>query len=241
LACVLAEPAHASIHSMSHFSIDLSKPADAAAKASWSDPGTNTITAEGLGWGTVSDQGSHDFWLQTTEPFALGLSWRPTVSAHIRARVDGSGVNGQLYARYSADAKHWTTWQPLEAEPMPPGVAGQPRTPTQTFKGMLRVPHRERGKYGELLSAFSTRRDVSWTSDEEALVKDILKGDPKFFERLTPFVGYVQFLYEAQLTGGSRVKGLVVDAGWAVGGLHTIPQDSAEEKGRDGPWRFKAD
>ena len=153
--------------------------------------------------------------------------------------VKGPGANGQLYARYSADAKHWTTWQPLEAEPMPPGVAGTAKEPTQTFKGLLRVPYRDRGQYGELLSTFSQRQDVPWTSDEEALVKDIVKTDTKFFERQTPFVGYVQLLYETQLPGGQCIQGIDVDAHWAVGGLHAVPRDPKAYTDRDGPWRFR--
>jgi hypothetical protein len=238
---LLAGTTNASILSMNRFAVDLTKPDEAKAKAIWSEPDKFEVNPQGMGWGSSADQGSRDFWLQTTEPMALGLSWRPTMAANLRVTVKGPGANGQLYARYSADAKHWTTWQPLEAEPMPPGVGGPPKGPTQTFKGMLRVPYRERGKYGELLSAYSGRQEVPWGSDEEAVVKDILKTDPKFFEQQTPFVGYVQLLYETQLAGGQRIKGLEVEAAWAVGGLHTIPKDPAAAKDRDGPWRFRAD
>jgi hypothetical protein len=162
------------------------------------------------------------------------------MATNLRVTINGPGANGQLYARYSADAEHWTTWQPLEAEPMPPGVAGTAKGPTQTFKGMLRVPYRERAKYGELLQAYSRRQDVPWASDEEAMVKDFLTTDPKFFERQTPFVGYVQLLYETQLAGGQRIEGIDVQAHWGVGGVHAIPKDRAAEKDRDGPWRFRA-
>ena len=238
---LLAGTAGAGIVSMNQFAVDLTKPDVAKAKTTWSEPDKFEVDAQGLGWGSSAERGSRDFRLQTTEPMALGLSWRTTMTANLRATVKGPGTNGQLFARYSADAKNWATWQPLEAEPMPPGVAGTPKEPTQTFKGMLRVPYRERGKYGELLSAYSRREEVPWTSDEEALVKDILKTDPKFFERQTPFIGYVQVLYEGQLPAGHRIKGLEVEATWAVGGIHTIPKDPAAEKGRDGPWRFRAD
>src|SRR4051794_32404246 len=98
LAFVLGTPVQAAVQGSSQFSIDLSKPADASAKASWSEPATNTVTAQRLGWGAAADQGSRDFWLQSTEPLALGLSWRPTMSTNLRVRVYGPGVNGQLYA-----------------------------------------------------------------------------------------------------------------------------------------------
>src|SRR5437588_186659 len=221
---LLAGPSAAIIDSVTHFAVDLTKPGDAKAKATWSDPDKMEVTAQGLGWGSSADQGSRDFWLQTSEPIGLGVSWRPTMATNLRVTIKGPGGNGQLYARYSADAKHWTTWQPLDAEPMPPGVAGTAKGPTQTFKALLRVPYRERGKYGELFSAYSRRQDVPWVSDEEAFVKDLLKTDPNFFERQTPFVGHVQLLYEAQLPGGQRVQGIDVEAHWIVGGLHAIPK-----------------
>jgi hypothetical protein len=240
LAVVLATPSPAAIFSVTHFAVDFARPDDSRAKATWSEPDKLDFTTAGLGWGTTADQGSRDVWLQTTDPIALGVSWRPTMATDLRVTIREPGANGQLYARYSADAKHWTTWQPLAVEPMPPGVAGTPKTSTQTFKGLLRVPYRERGKYGELMSAFSRRPDLPWSSDEEALVKDIVKNDPGFFERQTPFVGYVQLLYECQLAGGQRLRGIDVEAHWAVGGLHAVPKDPAAEKDRDGPWRFRA-
>ena len=72
------------------------------------------------------------------------------------------------------------------------------------------------------------------------LVKDLLKREPKFFEKTTPFIGYVQFLYETQLDGGQRMKRLKVEVGWFLGGLHHPPKNPAAQKGRDVPWRFKA-
>jgi hypothetical protein len=236
----LATPSRATIMSVTHYAVDLTKPDDAKAKATWSEPDKIGVTAQGLGWGTSADQSSRDVWFQTTEPIALGLSWRPTMATNLRVTIRGPGNNGQLYARYSADAEHWTTWQPLEPEPMPPGVAGTAKGPTQTFKGLLRVPYREHGKYGELVSEYSRRQDVPWASDEEAVVKEIVKSDAKFFERQTPFIGYVQLLYEAQLSGGQRVRAIDVEAHWAVGGIHAIPRDQAATRDRDGPWRFRA-
>jgi hypothetical protein len=240
LVLVLAGPAPAVIDSITHAAVDFTKPADAKAKATWSEADRATVTPQGLGWDGPADQGSRDVWIETTEPIGLGVSWRPTMATHLRVTITGPGANGQLYARYSADANHWTTWQPLADEPMPPGVAGMAKEPTQSFKGLLRVPYRERAKYGELLSAYSRRQDVPWASDEEAAVKDLLKTDPKFFERQTPFIGYVQLIYEAQLPAGQRIKGLDVQAHWGVGGVHAIPKDPAVQKDRDGPWRFRA-
>src|SRR5262245_37158922 len=115
LALLTAGTAAATIHSMTRFEVDFTKSADAKAKAAWSEPDKSPAARQGLGWGSSADQGSHDVWLQTTEPIALGVSWRPTMATNLRVTIKGPGANGQLYARYSADATHWTTWQPLEA------------------------------------------------------------------------------------------------------------------------------
>jgi hypothetical protein len=219
----------AEIDSSTGYTLDLTKPKEAAEKAEWSDPDKIKATGEGLGWGRRDDKGSRDVWLQT-EPIGLGYSWRPTSIASIKATVEGDGADGLMYAHYSADGKRWTTWQLLEASGDGPGV----------FHGTLRVPYRDAARYHELRLEYTRRGDVPWVSDEEALVKDILQREPKFFEKSTPFIGYVQFLYETQLRGGQRMKGLRAEAAWFLGGMHQPPKDPAVKKGRDVPWRFKA-
>jgi hypothetical protein len=231
LALLFFSPTAALAEIVSHteYTLDLRKPREAAKKAEWSSPDKIKATREGLGWGDRDDKGSRDVWLQT-EPIGLGYSWRPTSIASIKATVEGAGADGLLYARYSADGKRWTTWQHIEAAGKGPGV----------FRGTLRVPYREATRYHQLRLEYERRDDVPWGSDEEALVKDILKREPKFFEKTTPFIGYVQFLYETQLGGGERMKGLRVEAGWFLSGLHHQPNKPGADKGRDVPWRFKA-
>jgi hypothetical protein len=228
--CLLSPGAAlAEIIASTAYKLDLSKPKEAAKKAKWSDPDKNEATGEGLGWGSSDDEASRDVWVKT-EPIGLGYSWRPTMIATIKATVTGDGADGLLYARYSADGKRWTTWQHLESKGKKPGV----------FEGTLRVPYRSATRYHELRLEYARRDDVAWVSDEEALVKDILVREPKFFEKTTPFIGYVQFLYETQLRGGQRMKGLEVEAGWFLSGLHHSPKIAGADKGRDVPWRFKA-
>jgi hypothetical protein len=236
IAIVLSKPgsAFADINGNTTYKIDLTNSQEAANKAKWSDPDRIAVTAEGLGWGNRDDKGNRDVWLQT-EPMGIGLSWRPTSIASIKASVDRPGTSGMLYARYSSDGKTWTTWQYLEA--VNPSVDDGP---TSVFQGTLRVPSREGARYQELRLEYARLDDVPWSSDEEALVKEIFKREPRFFEKSTPFIGYVQFLYEAQLRGGQRVKGLRVDVNWWVGGKHQPPKDESTRKGRDVAWRLKA-
>jgi hypothetical protein len=233
----LADPAAtpASILGCTSYTVDLTQAKPAAQKARWGDPAHIQVNGKGLGWGKSTDQGSRDFWLQTTEPIGVGVSWRPTMAVFIRAAIDGPGTSGLLYVRFSPDAKHWSTWQ-LVPEAAPAKVGD----PSQRFQGSVRVPYRESATYQRLRMKYARREEVAWASDEEALVKDILRRDPKFFETNMPFIGYVQFLYEAQLHGGQRVKGLKFEMTWAVSGLHQPPKDKKADKNRDGPWRFKA-
>jgi hypothetical protein len=221
------------ISSSTPFTVDLANAKTAPQMAKWARPDVIKITPEGLGWGTADDKGTRDFWLET-EPVAIGLSWRPTSIATIRATVKQPGNSDMLYARFSADGKHWTTWQLLEATS--PKKAGG----AQDFHGTLRVPYRERTPYDELRMAYARRDDVAWASDEEALAKEILKRDPKFFERSTPYLGYVQFLYEAQLPGGHRIQGLELHIDWFLSGKHHPAKDPAAQEGREIPWRWKA-
>src|SRR5262245_48121886 len=85
------------IISSTPFALDLSHPKEAPRKARWADPDRIKVTEEGLGWGTTDDKGTRDFWLETA-PVAVGLSWRPTSIATIRATVRQPGNSGMLYA-----------------------------------------------------------------------------------------------------------------------------------------------
>ena len=84
---------------------------------------------------------------------------------------------------------------------------------------------------------------LPWKSDEEALVKWILKKDPEFFSHSIPFIGYLQFLYETSLSKGLRITKFYAIANFGVGGLGSLPKDENDNnyKGRDDfPWRFIA-
>ena len=102
------------------------------------------------------------------------------------------------------------------------------------------MPKREREHYDKLRLEYARRQDVPWASDDEALLKELLKRNPAFFEKGIPFVGYVQFLYEAQLEGGPRIQSLEVEVAWQISGKHQPPMDKKTRDGRDGPWRFLA-
>jgi hypothetical protein len=243
---LLARPASAVMDSVTPFTLDITKPGELAKKAEWWSASKNVeSTEEGL---TLNAPANHsaDVWLQITEPIAVGWSWRPVQSVYIEGQVDPPGEftfqknqmtfpSGSLYARYSADALHWSDWQYLGFE-----RPKDQNNPKQRYAGTLRVPQRQRQHYQDLLGQYQ-KLDVPWKSDEEAAVKWILQNDPKFFEKPAPFIGYIQFLYETSLKGGHYIKTLSFDIYYSTGGRHTAPKNEDVYKGRsETRWRFKA-
>lgn len=240
------EPAQGSILGNDQLSIDFTKQEDATTKAEWSRPDKLAITAQGLGWDAQAAEFISDGWIQT-KPLAVGLSWRTASSVSMRVTIEptpkpillNSGQSstpyvGQVYARFSPDSKHWSTWQAMNStHPIPKEATGR------LFTGTLSVPERERHEYSDLMEAYS-KLDVPWTDDEEAIVKWILARDAKFFERALPFIGYVEFLFEAPFYGGQRVTALKADVSYGISGLHRSAKDPNAARSRDIPWRFKA-
>ncbi|CAN5701422.1 hypothetical protein BH09VER1_BH09VER1_05320 [soil metagenome] len=224
--------------------IDFTKK-DVGSKVEWST-GLD-VTAEGLGWGSAG-KADRDGWF-LTRPVGLGSSWAPTTGANITATIQppatvdkqgGEGATyrnwpGQLYVRYSVDAKNWTTWQSLNVESKATR-AGK----GVVFSQFIGVPLVSQREYADLRGKY-IRMDVPWKSDEEATVKWILTNDPKFFERVVPFVGWVQFLLEGRFVEGRRLTSFTAEMYYDVDMIVMDPKDPALKKGRDVPWRFKAE
>ena len=210
--------------------------------AKWSDSEYLTLTREGLGWDGKPNE-SRDVTIETLKPTPVGWSWHPVTTVHIEAEALPAGsfrfgktsigwpsTAGTLYARYSPDGRHWSTWQALSLR--------QPRNrdkPRLWFHGTLRVPKKVRQRYIRYLKDFAgTKRPT--TVDEEAAVRWILDKEPTFFEQNLPFIGYVEFLWEKQIRGDQRLKQLKIHLSYSRGGFARVPD------GHDGldRWRFKA-
>lgn len=225
--------------------IDFTQPADAKLKATWSD--TINISSQGLGWDS-SAASARNGWIQTY-PLATGLSWRPASSVTVRITIEpdiqpiqlASGQTstpwiGSVFARYSPDRKNWSSWQALTPTYSTDGTP----TTKRNFTALLSVPDREQKEYRALISAYS-QLDVDWKSDEEAAVKWILKKDPLFFERSLPFVGYVEFLFEASFYGSQRITSFKSSVSYGIGGMASVPKDPKSKRNQDiSPWRFQA-
>jgi hypothetical protein len=236
----------AAIKLATSLTIDFKNATDAQAKATWSPADRIGITVNGLGWNV-----KHTDWVcpwVETKPVALGLSWRAAASTDVTVKVhllprDIDKENpcpyvGAVFARYSPDAKNWSSWQALQQQ-----EKAKTSDPQQgiIFKGEVGVPQRERKEYGNLLSEYSTL-DVPWNCDEEAAVKWILAKDPDFFKKHVPFVGYVEFLFEFPFYDEGRLTKFEAEMGVGLGGVHTIPKDpnALKDRGMDVPWRYKA-
>lgn len=235
---------HASIDGQNELTIDFTDAKDVVEKATWSPADMVGVTAAGLGWDGEA-VASRDGWIQT-KPLAVGLSWRPASSVHLRVEITpeakpvtlGNGQKttpwaGEAFVRHSPDGVHWSNWQVL--------VCDRKRTDARAFSGEITIPQRERREYGEFLSEYA-KLDVPWKSDEEAAVGWILKRSPDFFGRALPFIGYVQMLFEFPFQGGQRLTRLQASAAFGMSGVHYPPKDESVFNERQGlPWRFKAE
>ncbi|MCK4917984.1 MAG: hypothetical protein KAS51_07200 [Candidatus Omnitrophica bacterium] len=242
---VLGNHAYASILGMEELKINFTDKNDAKTKATWSEPDKINLTENGLGW-DGEQNASCDSWIQTI-PLAVGLSWRPAQSVNVTVEIEPeiksvALPNGQAYTpyigsmfvRYSPDAKHWSSWQAMDYSK----TQGQAIT-KRKFTAFVNISQKERKEYISYMKKY-WKLDVPWVSDEEALVKWILKHDQEFFNKHIPFIGYLQFLYEISLPGDQRIIEFHVRASFGLGGKHQTPKDKNVYKERDNiPWRFK--
>ena len=238
---------YAAISGVEELEINFTDKNDAKEKAVWSEPNKINITDDGLGWDGQPNT-SRDFWMQTV-PLAVGLSWRPAQSVNITVEIQPeiksiTLPNGQTYTtnignvfiRYSPDAKHWSSWQAMDY----PKPSGQSVT-ERKFNAFVNITQRQREEYISYMQQY-WELDVPWVSDEEALVKWILQQEPDFFSKHIPFIGYLQFLYELSIPAGQRITQFHAMAGFILSGLHQQPKDEDVYKQRFNiPWRFKAE
>jgi hypothetical protein len=243
IASLASISANAEIIGFNELVINFTNPTVAVTNVTWSEPDNFLVSTNGFGWGNGETNKYRDFWIQSI-PVAIGTSWRPAKGTYVSIRIDPQkkpivSDNGRtyslndshVYARYSPDKKHWSSWQAL-GEPIDLET-------NRSFQGLIELPRIEQENYDKLISQYS-RMDAMWGSDEEAAVKWILQTEPDFFEKQLPFVGYVQFRVEGSMPGNERISRIKMQLSWAVGGLHTIPKNTDDGKNRDGVWRFEA-
>ncbi|MCW5557061.1 MAG: hypothetical protein KIT22_04385, partial [Verrucomicrobiae bacterium] len=202
------------------------------------------FTNLGRGWLGGPDGQEYNGGEILVHPVPVGFFWRPTRSVSIRAelspgpqelkRPEGQSYwrnPGQMYARFSPDRVHWSTWQALSLAS---------RT-NRVFEGLLAVPGKDAANYQRLRLDYANREGIPWSSDEEAAVRWILEQDPAFFANNLPFIGYVQLLFEGEFVAGHRFKNLKAELSYSVGGLHAEPpkDERIEKQMWTVPWRFQ--
>ncbi|MDF1742765.1 MAG: hypothetical protein P1V19_03670 [Gimesia sp.] len=240
---------HATIIEFQILKIDFTNPKDAAAKAIWFPTDKLSITDKGLGF-KGQNNSAYDGWIQT-KPMAVGLSWRTPSTVSLKVTVDPAPAEitlpngnktiphaGAVFARYSPDLKHWSSWQEL---PTPdPGLEPAQNITGNQFSGVIKIPKRESNPYRNLVSKYSSL-DVPWNCDEEAAVNWILEQQPDFFAHNLPFIGYVEFLFEKKFNGNQSLRAFQAEVFYGLSGLHTAPRNKEKYKGRFSMrWRFKS-
>jgi hypothetical protein len=208
----------------------------------WTDTKYPKATADGLGWNGRATE-SRNVTIESRQPVAVGWSWHPVTTVSVYAEIVPAGefsfgpnsitfpvTAGVLYARYSPDGRHWSTWQALDLqEPQ------DHRKPRLFFAGTLRVPERARQHYAALVQEFAgTDRIVA--VDEEAAVAWVLKKNRAFFEKELPFIGYTEFLWETQIRGDQRLRQVKIHLGYSRSGHLDVPRGHDDVT----PWRFQA-
>ncbi len=232
----IATTCPAPIEDEDNLTIDFSNEKDAHAKAEWSVPDGCGLDKSGLGCDVKSAPG----WWVKTNPLPIGLASRPAVGAIATVTItsaklylvgDGPKVAMEpsfcdVFARYSPDYKHWSSWQPL--------VRTEKESGELIFKADLVVPTREQEQYDRYLDSYlKSHRDDG--ADEEAIVRSLLQSQPDFFEHSLPFIGYIQFLLEGPKYQASRIKRFEAEVVWGVSGFGMSSHADLNAR-----WRFKA-
>jgi hypothetical protein len=219
LAC--GTTAMANILDMRSLELDFTKP-DVVKQVSW------TPTRPDMKLGSDGFTSNGRFVLQTTEPLALGHGLpgagirailSPIASPH---RFDNGqtspGYPGTLFARYSADTKHWSTWQPFPAPAIQQPCYSSGRTYSQcyVFSGELSVPQQQSEEFDKLCREYGIQRP----SGKQSCAKWIVTSQPDFFAtHQPPVIAYVQFLFEDRdFSEGRRIEHLDFSITFGLGG-----------------------
>jgi hypothetical protein len=213
-------------------SVDFTKPEEAASMARWSLPDRIRCGPEGLGF-EGPETSSYDFQVLVTRPLPVGrVGWAAT-NAGVGAKVHWTGpaadkVHGRLFLRRSTDAEHWTAWSEV------PSVGASDAThehrtrlsvPRATLEEWTRLRARHRQEAG----------DAPLERSDRAVAAAVERERPGWLAREQPFLGYLQFLYEAGIPGGHALRRIDVQASYVVPG----PDVPAGRGEAHEPWDFR--
>ncbi|MFA6287864.1 MAG: hypothetical protein WC661_10815 [Opitutaceae bacterium] len=228
---------HATILDVALDGVSFKSLEEAKAGATWGSASNVPLdfTAEGLGCESASGNSFVEAWVQTN-PIAVGSYRQPWRFGGFRIEVYGFvderwPLVDRVFVRHSPDRKHWTTWGQM---------VRSDQSKRMLFGCELAIPRTTRARYEELLAGFAKTNPPNPKFQEDA-VRWILSKDPGYFEKETPFIGYVQFLIEAHVGSGSRrLKGVSVCSDSIVDELrwHLTDANRSEYEGKK--WGFFA-
>lgn len=229
---------------------DFTKPDEVTKLVRWTDEPHLGVTAEGLGWNGKAYE-VRDITISSIQQQAVGWSWHAVTTVSVSAEVVPAGdfsfgenavtfpsTTGTLYARYSPDTRHWSSWQALDAR-----VPTNKQSPRLFLAGTVRVPERVRQPYKALLAEYAAAHQAPRLADslplvgvdEEAAVGWILAKHPDYFAQQLPLIGYIEFLWETQIRGDQRLRQLRIGLLYVRSGLIHGPAGRDEKT----HWRFK--
>jgi hypothetical protein len=188
-----------------------------------------TRTADGLDTGPASGTAIPEFWLQTP-PLATGPSWGPPDNVTVSMTLDDLEMvettmraSLAVFARYSADRVHWSSWFPV------------PATSRETFHGSHVLPRTAQERRNALLQEWG-RTEPVWSSDQHEFFLWVAAEHPDFFETEIPVVGYVQLRVEG-LAQSFRAAGITVRLQAGMSGLSAVPRGPVRPDA-ESPWFF---
>jgi len=262
LFIIIPVTVYGAISGLEELNIDFTQKKDASTKATWQPIDCANcfidITKEGLGYS--ESRCSSCLLSIKTIPLALGRAYQATQGSNIEAEVEPEATStviidstkntrvlppdiGLMYVRYSPDQKHWSTWQRMDEATSSREI---PKTKPRKFKTIIQVPREQlqlwQKYWGEYIMQYSgDKYDGVKQMDQEAFAQWIIQKDPDFFQKTLPFIGYLQFLYEAELGQGVRIKRFHSQASWMIGGISVLNYEDPFFKEHGGSWRFKVE
>jgi hypothetical protein len=259
----------ATILTVAYEHLDFTSKEAVQTKATWGGPVEYPLDfkADGLGNSSMSERSMIAVWVETA-PIAVGTWKQPWNHADLSVKVnrfegdDGHSCVSRVFVRHSPDRKHWTTWHALAFRPLAELRAEMERFKTREaelagtrsswseadpiewhsfaiFRCSLEIPRSTRARYEQLLAAFAKTNPPRPKFQEDA-VRWILAREPDYFQKEIPFIGYLQFLIEANVgRSPRRLKTVVIDGLSLADGLagHLTDTNRADY---EGPWRFVA-
>lgn len=200
-----------------------------------------TITEKGYGW--ENDPTSSRPITLRFKPIPTGMAWRTTTAINInidltsntREFIINSGQTsspsqGSFYVRYSTNRKFWSSWINVPSNDSSDNKL--------SYSTRLNIPKVDRTTFNSYQKAYHKLDDVNWSSDMDALARWITEQDKEFFNKNIPIIGWIEVLYEGNISGSRRITEININTGAGMSGIHTRPKNGIYPDHYHSKWRF---